>query len=211
MDPNLAQGSPKFTVAALMWVVYDLCLNLDREIWSVWNTPWGWTKGLYLFLRCNNLVGLSFYFMETLRTTPFAVLQSLPTLNNGKSSTHCEQTERLSVIKTAGRSYIAATEVLSVLVGEALILIRINVLYGWTRRWISITGFLYFSEAIVAIITTVITLTGGSSLLLGSQHILDCTDDSSNVPDLNIATWYVFLSSPNTQRGPTAEPGVHPS
>ncbi|KAJ7051163.1 hypothetical protein C8F01DRAFT_1237384 [Mycena amicta] len=186
--PNALQGN---ALAALMWVAYDLGLTLDREVWSVWKTPWTITKFLYLFLRCNNLIALSFYFMETLGTTPFIMMLSLPPANSGIPNDGCE---RAKEVLMAGRGYIAATEVLALLVGEALILIRINALYGWARRWIILTVFLFLGEAIIAVVTTIITLLGGSNALSGSQNNLDCSSGASNLPDLNMATWCTSIA-----------------
>jgi len=93
-----------------------------------------------------------------------------------------------------GRSYIAGTEIFCVLVGEALILLRINALYGWERKWIILTVFLFMCESIVGIVTTVVTLVGGRGGLAGSTKILDCSPDAANVPDVNIAMWCTSLA-----------------
>ena len=41
----------------------------------------------------------------------------------------------------------------------------------------------------VGIVTTCITLTGGSGALLGSEEVLNCTADAKNMSDVNIAMW----------------------
>ncbi|KAJ7836364.1 hypothetical protein B0H14DRAFT_3705132 [Mycena olivaceomarginata] len=181
--PNALQGS---ALAALIWVGYDSVLTLDREVASVWRSPWSVTKCLYLFLRYNSLVALAFYFVETLGTTPFIVMLDLPRSNPHISAEPCLRS--LNFVKTvmAGRSYIASTEILCVLMGEALILLRINALYGWERKWVICTVFSFLGEAIVGIVTTVVTLQGGSGALSGSTNILDCSSVAQDVPDVNI-------------------------
>ncbi|KAJ7652107.1 hypothetical protein DFH06DRAFT_1206793 [Mycena polygramma] len=176
--PNALQGN---ALAALMWVAYDLLLTMDREV----RAPWSITKCMYLFLRYNSLAALAFYFMETLGTTPFLVMLNLPSDANSItiSSTPCLKALKYAL---AGRSYIAATEILCVLVGEALILLRINALYGWERKWIVLTVFSFMCEAIVGIATTIVTLSGGASGLSGSTGILDCSSAATNVPDVNL-------------------------
>ncbi|KAJ6498107.1 hypothetical protein C8R47DRAFT_1112840 [Mycena vitilis] len=188
--PNALQGN---ALAALMWVAYDLVLTMDREIWSVWRAPWSVTKCMYLFLRYNSLAALAFYFMETLGTTPFMVMLNLPS-DSPASNSNSSHTSTISAAPCinalkyaiAGRSYIAATEILCVLVGEALILLRINALYGWERKWIVVTVFSFMCEAIVGIVTTIVTLSGGARGLSGSTGILDCSSAATNVPDVNL-------------------------
>ncbi|KAJ6569475.1 hypothetical protein B0H19DRAFT_1373628 [Mycena capillaripes] len=186
--PNALQGN---AMAALVWVAYDLLLSLDREIVSVWKSPWSVTKCLYLFLRYNSLLALAFYFMETLGTTPFVVMLELPPETAGIGAAPCLRSFKVII---GGRSYIAVTEILCVLVGEALILLRINALYGWERKWVVATVFLFVCEAIVGIVTTVVTLSGGSQGLSGSTRILDCLAGSNDVPDVNIGMWCTSLA-----------------
>ncbi|KAF8151971.1 hypothetical protein K438DRAFT_1864859 [Mycena galopus ATCC 62051] len=162
--PNALQGN---ALAALIWI---------RSIPVVGH------QMLYLFLRCNSLAALSFYFMETFRR--YVDIPSPPSPNShfAPGPSYC-----LRTLKRHGRpSYIASTEILCVLVGEALILLRINALYGWERRWVIFTAFLFLCN--VGIVTTSVTLSGGSSSLSGSTGILDCTPAPLDVPDVNIGT-----------------------
>ncbi|KAJ7356594.1 hypothetical protein DFH08DRAFT_953931 [Mycena albidolilacea] len=173
--PNALQGS---ALAALIWVGYDSVLTLDREVASVWRSPWSVTKCLYLFLRYNSLAALAFYFVETLGTTPFIVMLDLPQSNPHISAEPCLRSLNCN-----------RTEILCVLMGEALILLRINALYGWERKWVICTVFSFLCEAIVGIVTTVVTLQGGSGALAGSTNILDCSSVAQDVPDVNIGMW----------------------
>ncbi|KAF7327127.1 hypothetical protein MKEN_00289100 [Mycena kentingensis (nom. inval.)] len=52
-----------------------------------------------------------------------------------------------------------------------------------------LTMLLFCAEAVVGLVTTVISLTGGTSALYASQNILDCTPAQRNLPDVNLATW----------------------
>ncbi|KAJ6587925.1 hypothetical protein B0H19DRAFT_1300263 [Mycena capillaripes] len=75
------------------------------------------------------------------------------------------------------------TEVFSILAGELLILIRINTVYGWSRK----------TETVIGLVTTVISLLGGSKGLFGSTNIANCGPHRVNVPDVNVASVYVGL------------------
>ncbi|KAJ7139408.1 hypothetical protein C8R44DRAFT_975230 [Mycena epipterygia] len=201
--PNALQGS---AIAALIWVPYDLLLSLDREIWSVWKSPWGPTKCLYIFLRYNSIFALSFYFMETrawYNTVSGDVNSTIPLgscficalfalLHVVRQSPR--EIFQYSLTRTFNKLTASRTEILCVLVGEALILLRINALYGWERKWIAFTVFLFISESIVGISTTVITLLGGSKGLSGSTEDANCHADANNVPDVNIGMWCTSLA-----------------
>ncbi|KAJ7924351.1 hypothetical protein B0H13DRAFT_1863986 [Mycena leptocephala] len=158
-------------LAALLWVMYDSTLTFDREIWSVWN----------------------FYFMETL-------MLDLPPASMHIGPEPCMRTLKPQRWPEL-HSRHCRTEIFCVLVGEALILLRINALYGWERKWIILTVFLFMyvdvssaGESIVGIVTTVVTLVGGRGGLAGSTNILDCSPDAANVPDVNIAMWCTSLA-----------------
>ncbi|KAJ7927663.1 hypothetical protein B0H13DRAFT_2312293 [Mycena leptocephala] len=171
-NPNYLQGS---AMAALTWVVYDVCLSLDREIVSVWR----------FFLMESSIWNEAFHAAsgrELQWTTPASrfiwTLYSEPPI-----------TSSLQYAK-ASRWYIGLTEVLSILAGELLILIRINTVYGWSRKIVALTLFLFSAETAIGLVTTVISLLGGSKGLFGSRNILICGPDGANVPDVNIAMWY---------------------
>ncbi|KAJ7832994.1 hypothetical protein B0H13DRAFT_2370659 [Mycena leptocephala] len=166
-NPNYLQGS---AMAALTWVVYDVCISLDREIVSVWR----------------------FFLMESIGTEHFML--PLVVSFNGQPpppALYSEPpiTSSLQYAK-ASRWYIGLTEVLSILAGELLILIRINTVYGWSRKIVALTLFLFSAETAIGLVTTVISLLGGSKGLFGSRNILICGPDGANVPDVNIAMWY---------------------
>ncbi|KAJ7809843.1 hypothetical protein B0H14DRAFT_2864927 [Mycena olivaceomarginata] len=157
-NPNYLQGS---AMAALTWVVYDVCLSLDREIVSVWRSSWSLSKILFLFSRYHTILSLG---------------------------------------AKASRWYIGLTEVFSILAGELLILIRINTVYGWSRKIVALTLFLFSgtdhrssSAHYIGLVTTVISLLGGSGGLFGSRNILICGPDGANVPDVNLASVYIGL------------------
>ncbi|KAJ6587930.1 hypothetical protein B0H19DRAFT_1225943 [Mycena capillaripes] len=145
-NPNYLQGS---AMAALTWVVYDVCLNLDREIVSVWRT---------------------LLFAPTLAEFSQILSHGMQYIPDSSVPSHLQYTN-------AARWYIGLTEVLSILAGELLILIRINTVYGWSHK----------TETVIALVTTVISLLGGSRGLFGSTNILICGPDRVNVPDVNIA------------------------
>ncbi|KAJ7736295.1 hypothetical protein B0H16DRAFT_1574133 [Mycena metata] len=165
-NPNYLQGS---AMAALTWVVYDVCLTLDREVL------------LFLFSRYHTILSLGFFLMECIGTKHF--LLPLPLNYHGKPPSN------------AARWYIGLAEVFSILAGELLILIRVNTVYGWGGKIVALTLFLFCgtddrssSTHYIGLVTTVISLLGGSKGLFGSTNILTCGPDRVNVPDVNIAS-----------------------
>ncbi|KAJ7342911.1 hypothetical protein DFH08DRAFT_873761 [Mycena albidolilacea] len=130
-NPNYLRGS---AMAALTWVVYDVCLSLDREIVSVWRSSWSLSKILFLFSRYHTILSLGFFLMECIGTKHFLlplVVSFDGTPPPPGSFGPC--IANLPVAK-ASRWYIGLTEVFSILAGELLILIRINTVYGWSRK-----------------------------------------------------------------------------
>ncbi|KAJ7908037.1 hypothetical protein B0H13DRAFT_2017631 [Mycena leptocephala] len=96
-------------VAALTWVVYDVCLTFDRE---------------YSYIS---------------------------------------------------RWYLGLTEVLSIMSGEFMILIRINAVYGWSRH------------VVIGFSTTIVSIQGGAKGLYNSTEILSCDARQGYIPDVNIS------------------------
>jgi len=92
------------------------------------------------------------------------------------------------------RWYLGLTEVLSMLVGELLILIRINAVYGWSRTIIALTLFLFAAESVIGMVTTIVSILGGSKNLLGSTGILTCFPGQANIPDVNISMWCTSMT-----------------
>ncbi|KAJ6473804.1 hypothetical protein C8R45DRAFT_1011893 [Mycena sanguinolenta] len=180
-NPSSLQGS---AMAALTWVVYDVCLTLDREIVSVWRSSWSLSKILFLFSRYHTILPLGFFLMECIGTKHF--LLPLAVDFHGKIPppsffAHCIANLPYT---NASRWYIGLTEVFSILAGELLILIRINTVYGWSRK---------SSSPYIGLVTTVISLLGGSRGLFGSRNILICGPGRVNVPDVNIAIACVYI------------------
>ncbi|KAF7367496.1 hypothetical protein MSAN_00812500 [Mycena sanguinolenta] len=193
-DPTALQGT---AMAALIWVAYDLSLTLDREIQSI------------LLVALEMLVSaptiqqsLCISILLPGNTGSYSIFCHLdlatyrPALRGRHLFAHAQSKSLkipLSSNVMIGRIYIATTEILCVLAGEALILLRINALYGWDRKWVVFTVFLFFSEAVVGIVTTTITLRGGSAGLSGSTEILNCSTTPKNLPDVNIGMWCTSL------------------
>ncbi|KAL1714482.1 hypothetical protein EV715DRAFT_257373 [Schizophyllum commune] len=117
---------------------------------------------LYVFIRYHTIGAMMFYFHHSLYKIDFQLIN----------------------LEEVSDQLLSSTQILSITVGEALVLLRINALYGWSRRLMSFTVALF-----VGIVTTCITLTGGSEALLGSSGVLDCTADAKNMSDVNIAMW----------------------
>ncbi|KAJ7707171.1 hypothetical protein B0H16DRAFT_1633750 [Mycena metata] len=190
-NPNYLQGS---ATAALTWVVYDVCLTLDREVRhsrsAVLILSWSLSKVLFLFSRYHTILSLGFFLMECIGTKHlllFLVLnfnEKAPPAAVNHLFTRCTNRAPSS---NAARWYIGLAEVFSILAGELLILIRINTVYGWGRKIVTLTLFL-FCGTIIGLGTTVISLLGGSKGLFGSTNILICGPDRANVPDVNIAS-----------------------
>jgi len=70
-----------------------------------------------------------------------------------------------------------------------MILIRINAVYGWSRKIVVLTIILFSAETIVGLVTTILSLLGGSSGLMDSTNILTCQPNEVNLPDVNVAMW----------------------
>ncbi|KAI5829938.1 hypothetical protein K523DRAFT_416309 [Schizophyllum commune Tattone D] len=170
--------------ACMVWVIWDWLISLDREIRAVWQEGRNLPKLLYVFIRYHTIGAMIFYFHHSLYKIDFQLI------NLGEVSddllSHCLADAERNI---SYRWYMAITQILSITVGEALVLLRINALYGWSRRLMSFTVALFVAEAVVGIVTTCITLTGGSEALLGSSGVLDCTADAKNMSDVNIAMW----------------------
>ncbi|KAJ7166999.1 hypothetical protein C8R46DRAFT_1192235 [Mycena filopes] len=193
LDPNFVQGS---ATAALSWVVYDVVLTLDREISSVWRASWSISKGLFLFSRYHTILALGFFLMEAIGTKHFTLPLNIdPSLIPPDAApgfyAPCIANLKVSI---AARWYIGLAEVLAILTGELLILIRINAVYGWSRQVVALTLLLFCAEAVIGLVTTIISLLGGSRGLLGSTDILTCFPGQANVPDVNIAMWCTSMA-----------------
>lgn len=51
-----SQNEGYFQVAALVFIVYDICANFDDELEYIWSSKWTFPKALYLFNRYYGLV-----------------------------------------------------------------------------------------------------------------------------------------------------------
>ncbi|KAJ6514617.1 hypothetical protein DFH09DRAFT_1373976 [Mycena vulgaris] len=173
-------------MAALTWVLYDICLTLDREVLSVWRSSWTLSKVLFLFSRYHTVLALGFFLMEAIGTKHFTLPLSVDHTGPVDPSFYAPCIANLKV-SLASRWYLGLTEVLSILAGELMILIRINAVYGWSRKIVFVTLFLFASEVVIGLVTTIISILGGSRALLGSTGILTCIPPQANVPDVNIS------------------------
>ncbi|KAI4520752.1 hypothetical protein K525DRAFT_270502 [Schizophyllum commune Loenen D] len=171
--------------ACMVWVIWDWLISLDREIRAVWQEGRNLPKLLYVFIRYHTIGAMIFYFHHSLYKIDFQLINLEEVSDDLLSKeTNETRTEKYILSMVHGDASI-----LSITVGEALVLLRINALYGWSRRLMSFTVALFVAEAVVGIVTTCITLTGGSEALLGSSGVLDCTADAKNMSDVNIAMW----------------------
>ncbi|KAI5892405.1 uncharacterized protein SCHCODRAFT_02626086 [Schizophyllum commune H4-8] len=170
--------------ACMVWVIWDWLISLDREVRAVWQEGRNLPKLLYVFIRYHTIGAMIFYFHHSLYKIDFQLI-NLEEVSDHLLS-HCLADAKRNI---SYRWYMAITQILSITVGEALVLLRINALYGWSRRLMSFTVALFVAEAVVGIVTTCITLTGGSEALLGSSEVLNCTADAKNMSDVNIAMW----------------------
>ncbi|KAJ6477933.1 hypothetical protein C8R47DRAFT_645000 [Mycena vitilis] len=184
-NPNFLQGS-----ATLTWVVYDGWLNLDREIKFIWRARWSLSAILYLFSRYHTVLALGFFLMEAIGTKHFTMPLGVSSINGipPSSSFYAPCIANLKV-SVASRWYLGLTEVVSILAGELLILLRINTLYGWSRNIVLFTLLLFCAETVIGLATTILSIMGGSKHLMGSTNILTCFPNQANVPDVNVAMW----------------------
>ncbi|KAJ7112547.1 hypothetical protein C8R44DRAFT_741630 [Mycena epipterygia] len=193
------QGSARScTAAALTWVVYDISLTFEREVVSVWRSSWSLSKILFLFSRYNTIIALGFFLMEAIETKHFILPLNVPSRQPaGSSCMYWPSTRNLPMTNhpstLASRWYLGLTEVLSILAGELLILIRINAVYGWSRKIVVLT-LLFCSEAVIGLVTTGVSILGGSKGLLGSKGILACMPNQVSVPDVNISMWCTSMT-----------------
>ncbi|KAJ7732614.1 hypothetical protein B0H14DRAFT_3168908, partial [Mycena olivaceomarginata] len=157
-------------------------LKAHPQIVSVWS-------------RYHTLLALGFFLMESIGTKHFLLPLPLP--------------YRPGVV--LGPSFYANhVAVYSEPKRELLILLRINAVYGWSRKGISLndcrtpskltfslvvalTLFLFCAETVIGLVTTIISLLGGMKGLMGSTNILICGPGRVNVPDVNIASIYLGL------------------
>ncbi|KAJ6573226.1 hypothetical protein B0H10DRAFT_2105542 [Mycena sp. CBHHK59/15] len=157
----------------------------------VWRTSWSLSKILFLFSRYSTVVALGFFLMEAIGTRHFLLPLNVDDFPSGVTLgpsfyAPCEANLKVRYSRAA-RWYLGLTEVLHILTGELIILIRINAVYGWSRRVVVLTLLLFFGEAVVGLVTTILSVLGGSTKLLGSSNILSCVPGQLNVPDVNIS------------------------
>jgi len=158
----------------------------------VWRASWTLSKVLFLFSRYHTILALGFFLMEAIGTEHFKLPLSAGAYSQSPTFwIPCEANMKYSI---ASRWYIGLTEVLSILAGELLILLRINAVYGWSRKIVVFTLFLFCAESVIGLVTTILSLRGGENGLMGSKNILSCTPDQENVPDVNIAMWCTSMA-----------------
>ncbi|KAJ7041331.1 hypothetical protein C8F04DRAFT_1079786 [Mycena alexandri] len=182
-NPNSVQSS---AIAAVTWVMYDVCLTWDRELSSVWRSPWSIPKILFIFSRYHTILALGFFLMEAIGTAHL----TLRTGTGGPLPTDpgfwapCRANLPYSYVS---RWYLGLTEVLSIMSGQFMILIRINAVYGWSRRVVLLTLFLFFAESVIGFTTTIISIRGGAKGLFDSTEILTCSAMQGYIPDVNVS------------------------
>ncbi|KAJ7833176.1 hypothetical protein B0H13DRAFT_234101 [Mycena leptocephala] len=184
-NPNFVQGC---AIAALTWVVYDVCVTFDRELLSVWRSSWSISKILFIFSRYHTIFALGFFLLEAIGTKWFTLRTGtggpLPTDPNFWAP--CRANLPYSYMS---RWYLGLTEVLSIMSGEFMILIRINAVYGWSRHVVVLTLFLFFAESVIGFTTTIVSIQGGAKGLYNSTEILSCDARQGYIPDVNISMW----------------------
>ncbi|KAJ7257682.1 hypothetical protein C8J57DRAFT_1342582 [Mycena rebaudengoi] len=182
-NPNFVQGS---AIAALMWVVYDVCLTFDRELSSVWRSSWSISKVLFIFSRYHTIFALGFFLMEAVGTEHFTLRIGTggPLPIDPNFWAPCKANLPYSY---ASRWYLGLTQVFSIMAGEFMILMRINAVYGWSRYVVLFTLFLFLAESVIGFTTTIISIRGGTKGLLGSTDILTCDERQGYIPDVNVS------------------------
>ncbi|TFK66772.1 hypothetical protein BDN72DRAFT_859626 [Pluteus cervinus] len=105
--------------AALAWVAYDYCLTFSHEVLLIWPSRWSAAKILYLIIR--------YYTLFTL-TINLAVVRS--TLEP------CAALRLTSELSCKDWFWYIGYNgpLLSTALGEALLLLRVNALYGWNTK-----------------------------------------------------------------------------
>ncbi|KAJ7864441.1 hypothetical protein B0H14DRAFT_2736295 [Mycena olivaceomarginata] len=182
-NPNFLQGS---AIAAVTWVMYDVCLTWDRELSSVWRSSWSISKILFIFSRYHTIFALGFFLMEAIGTKHFTLRIGTggPLPTNPDFWAPCKANLPYSYVS---RWYLGLTEVLSIMSGELMILIRINAVYGWSRHVVLPTLFLFFAESVIGFTTTIMSIRGGAKGLLNSTEILTCNARQGYIPDVNVS------------------------
>ncbi|KAJ7064010.1 hypothetical protein C8F01DRAFT_1367442 [Mycena amicta] len=191
-NPNFVQGS---ATAALTWVLYDVFLTWDREVASVWRASWSISKILFILARYHTLLALGFFLMEAIGTKHFILPLNIDTSNIPFDVDSPFYAPCLANLKSsiASRWYLGLTEVFSIMVGELLILVRINAVYGWSRSVVAVTMLLFAAESVIGLTTTILSINGGARGLFGSSGILTCHPGQANVPDVNLSSIYLVL------------------
>ncbi|KAJ7090481.1 hypothetical protein C8R44DRAFT_818001 [Mycena epipterygia] len=184
-NPNFLQGN---AIAAVTWVMYDVCLTLDRELSSVWRSSWSISKILYIFSRYHTIFALGFFLMEAIGSKHFTLRIGTggPLPTNPDFWAPCRANLPYSYVS---RWYLGLTEVLSIMAGEFMILIRINAVYGWSRHVVLLTLFLFFAESVIGLTTTILSIRGGAKGLFDSTEILSCNARQGYIPDVNVSMW----------------------
>ncbi|KAJ7358413.1 hypothetical protein DFH08DRAFT_932489 [Mycena albidolilacea] len=180
-SPSPLQGS---ATAALTWVVYDVFLDLDREARSHFYTLFNSLKAhpqiVSVWSRYHTLLALGFFLMEAMACSwneAFPTASALP-LPAGRGSGTQLLCANLKCVFWARQSIGLLTDrdgqLNSVSVGSCS----------------SSSGLMLFmaGAAKIGLVTTIISLLGGTKGLMGSTNILICGPGRVNVPDVNIAS-----------------------
>ncbi|KAF8193973.1 hypothetical protein K438DRAFT_1934727 [Mycena galopus ATCC 62051] len=83
-----------------------------------------------------------------------------------------------------------------------------NAIYGWSRKMIVFTLFLFCGENEIGLVTTITSVSGGSKGLVGSTGILNCAPHQANVPDVNVASLIINKAMDDVRGVDTEGQGV---
>ncbi|TFK66400.1 hypothetical protein BDN72DRAFT_899861 [Pluteus cervinus] len=133
------------SASALTWIVYDFLLTFDNQVLYLRKSPWGVPKVLYLIMRYNSLTTLTLQIaVDTSTNVPEHLYVSdnnyLLSVGFLTFSFSCKPWLWYNSITTA---------LVSAIVGDALLLLRLNALYKWERLFIIIASLVWFSYSAV--------------------------------------------------------------
>ncbi|KAF4622041.1 hypothetical protein D9613_009151 [Agrocybe pediades] len=134
-DQNLAHDAflvNLFSVAALTWVLYDMTLNVDREIslvWKRWHEKRGrHSRRLYILVRYFSVINLAWYIGVN---TSF-----------GLSRNVCGAWYYIVLVNTS----------IITLLPDIMLLIRVNAVYNWDMRTLLFSIFLFIIQMTTSLV-----------------------------------------------------------
>ncbi|KAK0239748.1 hypothetical protein EDD85DRAFT_1021137 [Armillaria nabsnona] len=156
---------------ALTWLVYDIFLTAPLELSMLVKERWTFTKVLYCFIRYYTVFTLSINLaVNSSETVSFQVCQRW-----------------FWFIGYNG-------PVLSTAIGECLLLIRVNALYGYNRRVMILTSSLYLAETVLAFTTVAVEISSITVLpRTSATPVPGCLATSPPRIKLTLAAWIMAL------------------